>query len=132
MDQPSLVSFSWFLCLMTRVSRESGARVMACLSVINEDGPATVVANPIFPLDPFDKRTGAEFAFEILDRDASKLKTLIRGRHCFYINDSTGVFWAYVKSVQPSTGVNIMVYLPGDEVVLKAVLILMEEPAMSQ
>src|SRR6266446_1456225 len=59
---------------------------MTCLSIVTEDRPATVAANPIFILSQVDDRRGAEIAFEIFEKDAGILKTLIGKKRLYYIN----------------------------------------------
>jgi hypothetical protein len=75
---------------------------MGYLSIINERGPATWVANPIYPLDPLSVGRGAEIGFEVLEADADRLKTLIGEYRCFYINVESGAFWAQLKSLEPT------------------------------
>ncbi|MGH8227054.1 MAG: hypothetical protein ACREU3_03970 [Steroidobacteraceae bacterium] len=74
---------------------------MACLSIVREHGRTTVAANPIFLLDPMTSQLGAEVAFEVFDADSAELKTLVGAHRCFYIDDSVGVFWAQLKSLEP-------------------------------
>jgi len=55
--------------------------IMSCLSIKleEEDGPKALVvcANPIYLLSDFDPHVDDEIEFEVLDSDATQLKTLV-------------------------------------------------------
>jgi hypothetical protein len=73
---------------------------MTCLSIVTEDRPATVAANPIFILSQVDDRRGAEIAFEVFERDVGILKTLIGKKCLYYINPSAKMFWGGVNRIR--------------------------------
>lgn len=75
---------------------------MASLSIVRDDGPTTLLANPLFMLDPIVIVDGAEARFEVFDVDAGMLKSLVGKHQCFYM-DSVGIFWAQIKSLELCT-----------------------------
>ena len=72
---------------------------MTCLSILREGAAhaKTVAANPIWPLDAPSINSGGEFRFEVFDVDASQLKAIIGAHRCFYINETSGTFWARLQ-----------------------------------
>jgi hypothetical protein len=80
---------------------------MACLSIIRDGGPTTVAANPIFPLDPVIIRGGAEIRFEVFEVNAGELKSLVGAHRCFYIDETSGVFWARLNRLEPCVSTHL-------------------------
>ena len=76
---------------------------MTCLSILTEDRPATVAANPIFILSQVDDRRGAEIAFEVFEEDAGILKTLIGKKRLYYINPPEKIFWGELTELDACT-----------------------------
>ncbi len=108
---------------------------MACLSILGERGPktvATVAANPIFPLDALNVRGGELFRFEVFDADAGQLKALVGTHRCFYIDETSGVFWARFQSLEPCVSTHPGLGLLRDKPTLRGVLVVVEEGAMRQ
>lgn len=76
---------------------------MSCLSVIDVEvpGPPRVVANPIFMLSPAqDLLPGSSLIFEVLDKDACALRSLI-GRIKFFVLDATMSSWGELERLRP-------------------------------
>ena len=105
---------------------------MTCLSILRERGPATVAANPIWPLDALNIRGGGEFRFEVFDVDASQLKAIIGAHRCFYINETSGTFWARLQSLDPCVSTHPGLALLRDKPTLRGVLVVVEEGATRQ
>jgi hypothetical protein len=68
---------------------------MACLSIL-KDKVYVVCANPIFPTSDL----GNTLAFEVLENDASSLKSLLGEADEYYI-DSVGTFFGVLQSLEP-------------------------------
>ena len=105
---------------------------MACLSIIRDGGPATVAANPIFPLDPVIIRGGAEIRFEVFEVNAGELKSLVGAHRCFYIDETSGVFWARLNRLERCVSTHRGLALLRDKPTLQGVLVVVEEPATRQ
>ena len=105
---------------------------MACLSIIRDGGPSTVAANPIFPLDPIDRRGDAEFWFEVLEAAAAELKTLVGEHRCFYIDSTGEVFWAKLRSLEPCVSSHQGLALLRDKPTLRGILVIVKEPTRQQ
>ena len=105
---------------------------MACLSILRERGPTTVAANPIFPLDALNVRGEGEFRFEVLDAAASQLKAIVGMHRCFYIDETSGVFWAQLRSLEPCVSTHPGLALLRDKPTLRGVLVVVEEGATRQ
>jgi hypothetical protein len=74
---------------------------MACLSVFPPDGRlAVVVANPIYLVGFEELLEGASLSFEVLDVDASSLKSMI-GETQFFVLHSQA-FWGTIRSLERS------------------------------
>lgn len=105
---------------------------MACLSIIRERGPTTIAADPIFPLDALNVRGGGEFSFEVFDVDDCELKAFIGEHRCFFIDDTSGTFWARLQSLEPCVSTHPALALMRDRPTLRAVLVIVEEVATRQ
>jgi len=79
---------------------------MTCLSIVTEDRPATVAANPIFILSQVDDRRGAEIAFEVFEKDAGILKTIIAKKRLYYINLPVKMFWGELTELETCTSIH--------------------------
>lgn len=105
---------------------------MACLSIVREHGHMTVAANPIFLLGPMTSQLGAEVAFEVLDSDGAELKALVGEYRCFYIDDSVGVFWAKLTSLEPCVSTHPGLALLGNRLTLHGVFVIVGETTVHQ
>jgi hypothetical protein len=105
---------------------------MAYLSTLNEHGPATGIASSIFLLDPVFIGNGTEIRFEVLEAEADKLKTLIGAHRCFYVSPPSVVFWAQLKSLEPSVSTHRGLAGLRSERTLIGILSVIEEPSMKQ
>jgi hypothetical protein len=101
---------------------------MTCLSILPDDSPATVAANPIFPLEPFAIRTSAEIKFEVFEADAAELKTLVGEYRCFYIDGAGGTFWAQLKTLERCVSTHPGLAMLRDKPTLRGVLLPVREP----
>lgn len=73
---------------------------MSALSIFSaEGGPAFGCANPIYPTCDLSFRPGDKFVFEVLERDASQLKSLLGKAEMFGF--AGGAFFARLVSLQP-------------------------------
>ncbi len=73
---------------------------MSALSIFSaEGGPAFGCANPIYPMGELSFRPGDKFVFEVLERDASQLKSLL-GKAEMY-GFAGRAFFARLVSLQP-------------------------------
>ena len=68
---------------------------MACLSV-QKDKVYVICANPIFPTSEL----GSTLTFEVLEKDASSLKSRLGEPDEYYI-DSVGTFFGILQSLEP-------------------------------
>jgi hypothetical protein len=109
-----------------------GKIFMACLSIIRDGGPATIAANPIFLLDPIDPRGDTEFRFEVFEADAGDLKSLVGDHRCFYIDSTSEVFWAKLKSLEPCMSSHRGLAQLRDKPTLRGVLMIVKEPPRRQ
>jgi len=100
---------------------------MVCLSILRERGHTTVAANPIFPLDALNVRGEKEIRFEVFDADANELKAIVGTHQCFYIDETSGVFWARLRSLEPCVSTHPGLALLRDKPTLRGVLVVVEE-----
>lgn len=104
---------------------------MANLSIvknIDNKALATTVASPIFPLSAHENlKTGASIAFEVLEKNANGLRTLI-GKTMLYVIDGSP-FWATLRELTPCTSTVSGLNLMRDEPTFRGVLVVIEEPA---
>ena len=105
---------------------------MACLSILADGCPPTSAANPIFLLDALNIRGGGEFRFEVLDAVASQQKAIVGMHQCFYIDETSGVFWAQLRSLEPCVSTHPGLALLRDKPTLRGVLVVVEEGATRQ
>jgi hypothetical protein len=101
---------------------------MACLSILRDNGQTTVVADSIFPLASFTIRDEAEIRFEVLEKDADELKSLVGKHQCFYIDETSGVFWAGLKCLNPCISTHRGLALLRDKPTLCGVLTVVMKP----
>ncbi len=94
---------------------------MTCLSILTEDRPATVAANPIFILSQVDDRRGAEIAFEVFEEDAGILKTLIGKKRLYYINPPEKIFWGELTELDACTSIHPALTLLRDRRTLRGI-----------
>jgi hypothetical protein len=76
---------------------------MAALSVQEEGGVFTYCANPIFVTSEIDMRTGAKLTFEVLEVEASRLKSMVGEVATFGLGPERTPFVAEVTSIVPCT-----------------------------
>jgi hypothetical protein len=100
---------------------------MYCLSILRDGRVVTVVASPILPLAPFSIRHGAEIRFQVFEADADELKSLVGEHRCFYIDETSGLFWARLKCLEPC----VNTYPELDKPTLCGVLAVVAEPLAS-
>lgn len=74
---------------------------MTSLAIVRKHDHTTVVASPIYLVDPIPSKPGAEVAFEMFDANTAQLRGLIGQRHCFSVADGAEPFWARLKSIEP-------------------------------
>jgi hypothetical protein len=87
---------------------------MACLSIVRgEDGPVTVLANPIFPT----LLTSTEFVFEVFEVDAAGLRPLLGQTVLLYVEET---FWARLEALDRVTSTHPGLGLLRDKPTLRA------------
>ena len=94
---------------------------MTCLSIVIEDRPATVAANPIFVLSQVDDRRGAEIVFEVFEADAGILKTLIGQKRLYYINPPEKMFWGELTGLETCISIHPALALLRDSRTLRGI-----------
>jgi hypothetical protein len=73
---------------------------MSCLSVLVENGPSFVVANPIYFVDQPDFRKGAKLVFEMLAADAASIRRSLNRLEQFSLASECESFAGTMTSVQ--------------------------------
>jgi hypothetical protein len=73
---------------------------MSCLSVLVENGPSVVVANPIYFLGEPDFRKGAKVVFEMLAADADSIRRSLNRLEQFSLASECKSFTGTITSVQ--------------------------------
>jgi len=74
---------------------------MAALSIVRDDGPATLVTNGLFLLSEIDNLTpGSKIAFEVLESDVFGLQDLVGETH-YYAMGSQIAFWGRIEPLEP-------------------------------
>ncbi len=106
--------------------------VVACLSILGDSGPVRVAANPIFPFDPVAFHGGAEIGFEVFDVDASELKSLVGSYRCFCIDETSGILWAQLKSLELCVSSHPGLAMLRGKPTLRGVLVGVEDHAIQQ
>ena len=94
---------------------------MTCLSIVTEDRPATVAANPIFLLTQVDDRRGAKIAFEVFEKDVGILKTLIGKKCLYYINPPAKMFWGELTGLETCISIHPALALLRDSRTLRGI-----------
>jgi hypothetical protein len=94
---------------------------MTCLSIVTEDRPATVAANPIFILSQVDDRRGAEIAFEVFEEDTGILNTLIGKKCLYYINPPAKMFWGELTELETCISIHPALTLLRDRRTLRGI-----------
>jgi hypothetical protein len=69
---------------------------------------------------------------EVFEVDAGELKSLVGAHRCFYIDETSGAFWARLSSLEPCVSTHHGLALLRDKPTLQGVLIVVEEPATRQ
>ena len=73
---------------------------MSCLSVLVENGPSVVVANPIYFVGELDFRKGAKLVFEMLAADAASIRRSLNRLEQFSSAFECENFTGTITSVQ--------------------------------
>jgi hypothetical protein len=73
---------------------------MSCLSVLVENGPSVVVANPIYFVGELDFRKGSKLVFEVLAADADSIRRSLHRLEHFSLAPEGASFTGTITSVQ--------------------------------
>jgi hypothetical protein len=74
---------------------------MSALSIFKSDRTTIILAaNPIFLTSPLRTASGAEVTFEVFQVNAHRLQALIGSKQLYSLDHQ--LFWAELKSLQPS------------------------------
>ncbi|MDN7176974.1 hypothetical protein M0D69_02855 [Caballeronia sp. SEWSISQ10-4 2] len=90
---------------------------MAAISSFDGNGPATILASPIFVV----KERADEIEFEVLEIDADALRSQL-GVDTYFIVGSEGARWARLISLDSCQSVALGLRLLRDRPILKGVL----------
>jgi hypothetical protein len=99
---------------------------MAVLSILDHDGIISICASPIYPTSEIDLRRGAKLIFEVLEKDASRLKRLVGQMSTFGIDPKRPLFLAELTSLEPCTSTVVPLMLMSHEPTMRGVLTIQE------
>ena len=96
---------------------------MSALSIFESDRQTiAVVTNPIFLTSDLRMMRGAEVTFEVFETDANRLENFVGTTQLYYLDGR--LFWAALKSLEPSQGTHPGLSLLRDKPTLRGVFLM--------